>query len=164
VCAHGQVNNDCDANNDAESAAAFFGGMCAPGAADATAGNSGLKDKLCSACEAGSSGFCEKGADKYSDYDGALRCLVEGAGDVAFVKHTTLPGARALPLSVFSDRALAVGHAAPGRHNTRIWQRRLSTPTRGVLSRLEPQTRRAAAPGSRAPWMTSGTFAQWAGA
>jgi len=84
------VNDDCTANNDAESAAAFFGGMCAPGAPEAAPANKAVADKLCSACEQGGDGFCEKGADKYSDYDGALRCLAEGAGDVAFIKHTTL--------------------------------------------------------------------------
>lgn len=115
-----QVNNDCNANNDAESAAAFFGGMCAPGASEAAAGNSAVTDKLCSACEAGGSGFCEKGADKYSDYDGALRCLAEGAGDVAFVKHTTLPGARTLLLACLSWPLSSSPPRRPGEHHTRI--------------------------------------------
>jgi len=113
-----QVNNDCNANNDAESAAAFFGGMCAPGAEEAAGGNGGVKDTLCSACEAGGAGFCEKGADKYSDYDGALRCLAEGAGDVAFVKHTTLPGARPLPLSFL---LAALSPAPPPVNTTRAF-------------------------------------------
>lgn len=86
------MNNDCAANNDAESAAAFFGGMCAPGAPVAANGNTAVANTLCSSCEAGGAGFCEKGVDKYSDYDGALRCLADGAGDVAFIKHTTLEG------------------------------------------------------------------------
>jgi hypothetical protein len=46
-----QVNDDCTANNDAESAAAFFGGMCAPGAPEAAPANKAVADKLCSACE-----------------------------------------------------------------------------------------------------------------
>lgn len=41
---------------------------------------------LCDIC----AGNCVGDEDDYSDYQGAFRCLVEGAGDVAFIKHTTI--------------------------------------------------------------------------
>lgn len=88
-----EVDNECDANNDAESAAAFFSGMCSPGAGDSSVvgDNTALGDKLCSACKSGQdSDFCVAGADAYSGYDGALTCMTEGSGDVAFIKHTTM--------------------------------------------------------------------------
>jgi hypothetical protein len=34
-------------------------------------------------------GDCGSETDPYADYEGSLRCLMEGAGDVAFTKHTT---------------------------------------------------------------------------
>ncbi|KAM7374673.1 hypothetical protein PAMP_007318 [Pampus punctatissimus] len=63
-----------------EAVSSFFLASCAPGA---------TKDsKLCELCK----GDCSK-SDKepYYDYAGAFQCLVEGAGEVAFVKHTTVP-------------------------------------------------------------------------
>ena len=45
---------------------------------------------LCEACAGQGDAFCEKvDGEPYYDYDGALRCLAEGAGGVAFVKHST---------------------------------------------------------------------------
>eukprot|EP00123_Amoebidium_parasiticum_P017775 comp23985_c1_seq2/m.42595 comp23985_c1_seq2/g.42595 ORF comp23985_c1_seq2/g.42595 comp23985_c1_seq2/m.42595 type:complete len:758 (-) comp23985_c1_seq2:117-2390(-) len=45
--------------------------------------------ELCSACQANKTdGTCTT-ADQYSNYGGALRCLSEGAGDVAFAKDST---------------------------------------------------------------------------
>ena len=102
-CCHvHQINDDCDVNNDAESAAAFFAGMCTPGAPTAVGanGNDAIADTLCSSCKPASvqgQDFCVKGADTYQGYDGALTCLEEGDGDVAFIKHTTIQGA---PISI----------------------------------------------------------------
>ncbi|XP_026170439.1 transferrin-a [Mastacembelus armatus] len=65
-----------------EAVSKFFQASCAPGA---TRGS-----KLCELCK----GDCSRShAEPYYDYDGAFQCLVEGAGDVAFVKHLTVPEA-----------------------------------------------------------------------
>ncbi|XP_036409620.1 transferrin-a [Megalops cyprinoides] len=64
----------------------FFSASCAPGAE---------KDSpLCALCAGsgkpvGDDDKCKASAEeKYYGYAGAFRCLVEGGGDVAFVKHT----------------------------------------------------------------------------
>ncbi|XP_019748408.1 transferrin-a isoform X2 [Hippocampus comes] len=58
----------------------FFSKSCAPGAEKGTS--------LCQACK----GDCSRSHDEpYYDYGGAFQCLVEDAGDVAFVKHLTVP-------------------------------------------------------------------------
>lgn len=60
--------------------------------------DSDTTEKLCSLC----AGDLDKNnkstkcnfdqSESYSGYTGAFRCLVEGGGDVAFVKHVTVPG------------------------------------------------------------------------
>ncbi|XP_030630058.1 serotransferrin-2 [Chanos chanos] len=66
----------------------FFSQSCAPGAApDST---------LCALCvgdgHSQSGTKCVASAEeKYYGYAGAFRCLVEGGGDVAFVKHSIVP-------------------------------------------------------------------------
>lgn len=77
----------------------FSGGSCLPGAKDKkyniTAENA---DKLCSLCGGNKetndvSTKCNyDSTESYSGYSGAFRCLVEGGGDVAFVKHVTVAG------------------------------------------------------------------------
>nr|XP_035130854.2 melanotransferrin isoform X3 [Callithrix jacchus] len=66
----------------------YFGGSCVPGA-----GDTGYSESLCRLCRGDSSGegVCDKSPlERYYDYSGAFRCLAEGAGDVAFVKHSTV--------------------------------------------------------------------------
>ncbi|PIK48862.1 melanotransferrin [Apostichopus japonicus] len=72
-----------------KSAAKFFNASCAPGARLAI--NNPYNDdvdNLCNIC----SGDCGRDADTepYNGYSGALRCLVEGRGEVAFIKPATL--------------------------------------------------------------------------
>nr|ASO45446.1 transferrin [Oplegnathus fasciatus] len=63
-----------------EAVSNFFLASCAPGA---TRGS-----KLCELCK----GDCSRShKEPYYDYDGAFQCLVEDAGQVAFVKHLTVP-------------------------------------------------------------------------
>ncbi|ELW50939.1 Melanotransferrin [Tupaia chinensis] len=66
----------------------YFGGSCVPGA-----GETSYSKSLCRLCRGDSSGegVCDKSPlERYYDYSGAFRCLAEGAGDVAFVKHSTV--------------------------------------------------------------------------
>ncbi|XP_033948036.1 serotransferrin-1-like [Pseudochaenichthys georgianus] len=67
----------------------FFSSGCAPG--------SELSSSFCSQCvgsrrAAGDESKCKASAEEqYYGYAGAFRCLVEDAGDVAFIKHTIVP-------------------------------------------------------------------------
>lgn len=58
-----------------------------PGVKEVNQGNSYDLDNLCALCR-NECTTAIKG--EYSDYDGAFRCLQAGAGDVAFIKHTTV--------------------------------------------------------------------------
>uniref|UniRef100_A0A667X3S2 Serotransferrin n=1 Tax=Myripristis murdjan TaxID=586833 RepID=A0A667X3S2_9TELE len=63
-----------------EAVSEFFSASCVPGA---TRGSN-----LCAQCK----GDCTKShSEPYYDYSGAFQCLVENKGDVAFVKHVTVP-------------------------------------------------------------------------
>ncbi|CAG9769306.1 unnamed protein product [Ceutorhynchus assimilis] len=77
----------------------FSAGSCLPGAKNEKYGlDAPISEKLCSLC----AGDLEKNdqskkcnfdqTESYSGYTGAFRCLVQAGGDVAFVKHVTVPG------------------------------------------------------------------------
>ncbi|XP_033207220.1 melanotransferrin [Belonocnema kinseyi] len=72
-------------------AAEYFTKSCVPGALS-TEYNIGVPyDNMCDLCHGTSYRYCRRDASEdYFGYTGAFRCLVEGGGDVAFVKHTTV--------------------------------------------------------------------------
>lgn len=80
-----------DCNNHVKAAANFFGKMCAPDALNVQFNPTG--DNPTSACELckGRIGkdYCTN-QDPYAGTLGAMLCLTEGGGDVAFVKHTSV--------------------------------------------------------------------------
>lgn len=56
-------------------------------------------DKLCEICTGAVPGGKCTSADPYAGFEGAFRCLVE-AGDIAFLKHTTVQEMTALGLQL----------------------------------------------------------------
>nr|XP_060623174.1 melanotransferrin [Anolis sagrei ordinatus] len=71
-----------------QAAASFFGASCVPGA-----GGTGFRATLCALCKGSGAGgtSCQEGPEEpYFGELGALRCLVEHAGEVAFLKHSTV--------------------------------------------------------------------------
>lgn len=87
---HITVDDGCDVP---KAVGAFFsGGSCAPGAKTSKYDPLGTNpSSLCQQCiGTGTENCVRNSAEPYYDYSGAFRCLAESAGDVAFVKHTTV--------------------------------------------------------------------------
>lgn len=80
--------------NKADQMAEYFGGSCVPGAADLRVNHyrSG-SERLCALCRGNelAQHQCERSSSElYFGQAGALRCLVEGVGEVAFMSMTAL--------------------------------------------------------------------------
>lgn len=69
----------------------FFNASCVPGALDPKYNPDGRNPKsLCALCPDNGKDCQRNSENKYYDYSGAFRCLVETDADVAFIKHTTV--------------------------------------------------------------------------
>ncbi|XP_033118671.1 melanotransferrin-like [Anneissia japonica] len=81
-----------DCNSDIKSAGMFFSESCAPGALSAKYNpNEDNPPSLCETCIGQGNYKCARNSSEpYYNYHGAFRCLAEGSGDVAFVKHLTV--------------------------------------------------------------------------
>ncbi|KAK6621974.1 hypothetical protein RUM44_001781 [Polyplax serrata] len=72
-------------------AAEYFSKSCVPGAISAEYNTGVPYDNMCDLCHGSSYRYCRRDASEdYFGHTGAFRCLVEGGGHVAFVKHTTV--------------------------------------------------------------------------
>lgn len=72
-------------------AAEYFTKSCLPGALSNEYNTGVPYDNLCDLCHGVSFRYCRRDASEdYYGHSGAFRCLVEGGGHVAFVKHTTV--------------------------------------------------------------------------
>lgn len=113
--------------NKADQIAEYFAGSCVPGAADLRVNQyrSGA-EKLCAVCRGDSLGLhqCERSSsERYHGQAGAIRCIVEGAGDVAFVSLSSLAEnvdgrsreawARSVPLALDSRNFRLICRSGP---------------------------------------------------
>ncbi|KAI4498584.1 hypothetical protein M0802_006290 [Mischocyttarus mexicanus] len=77
--------------NSVRAAAEYFTKSCIPGALSPEYNTGVPYDNMCDLCHGTSNKYCRRDASEdYYGHTGAFRCLVEGGGDVAFVKHTTV--------------------------------------------------------------------------
>lgn len=72
-------------------AAEYFTKSCLPGALSNEYNTGVPYDSMCDLCHGTSYHYCRRDASEdYYGHTGAFRCLVEGGGHVAFMKHTTV--------------------------------------------------------------------------
>ncbi|XP_067646207.1 transferrin 2 [Eurosta solidaginis] len=72
-------------------AAEYFTKSCVPGAISNEYNTGVPYDSMCDLCHGTSYRYCRRDASEdYYGHTGAFRCLVEGGGHVAFMKHTTV--------------------------------------------------------------------------
>ncbi|BES96762.1 TR_FER [Nesidiocoris tenuis] len=72
-------------------AAEYFSKACVPGALSSEYNTEMPYENMCHLCHGRSYSYCRRDASEdYYGHTGAFRCLVEGGGHVAFVKHTTV--------------------------------------------------------------------------
>ncbi len=85
-----EVDSNCDIP---QGVGAFFSESCASGSKEEKNDPEGTNpNSLCALCIGEGNNKCaSSAAEPYAGYAGAFRCMAEGAGDVAFVKHTTVP-------------------------------------------------------------------------
>ncbi|XP_055376878.1 melanotransferrin [Condylostylus longicornis] len=77
--------------NSVRAAAEYFTKSCIPGAISNQYNKDIPYDSMCGLCHGSSFSYCRRDASEdYYGHTGAFRCLVEGGGQVAFVKHTTV--------------------------------------------------------------------------
>lgn len=81
------ISKDNSVRNDAESVAEFFGNICSPRTTAEGPGQGGTEyAPLCTGCQEDCSD-----KDKYYNYDGSFRCLMERSGDISFTKDDIVP-------------------------------------------------------------------------
>uniref|UniRef100_A0A2C9M3H2 Transferrin-like domain-containing protein n=1 Tax=Biomphalaria glabrata TaxID=6526 RepID=A0A2C9M3H2_BIOGL len=67
--------------------ASAFGHMCLPGSLTSLYNQYGNNPtSVCELCTGQNEGFCST-SDTFAGYDGAFRCVAEGKGQLAFVRH-----------------------------------------------------------------------------
>ncbi|XP_020628634.1 melanotransferrin-like isoform X1 [Orbicella faveolata] len=78
-------------NYDLKAASKFFSESCVPGANALLEDEASKYKNLCELCAGTGTDKCTKDSSKnrYVGYHGAFKCMGDGKGDVAFVKHTT---------------------------------------------------------------------------
>uniref|UniRef100_A0A8K9VAE4 Serotransferrin n=1 Tax=Oncorhynchus mykiss TaxID=8022 RepID=A0A8K9VAE4_ONCMY len=100
----------------------FFNASCAPGA--------NKDSKLCQLCKVD----CSRSHNEpYYDYAGAFQCLKDGAGEVAFIKHLTVPAAEKASYELLcKDNTRAPIDSYKTCHLSRV-------PAHAVVSRKNPE-------------------------